>query len=118
MECAETGFKRDKPALVYLVTNQRLRAAKIGICNLGTGRVEKHEGRGWRRYKTLEFIAGCDAETVEQEVIAEWRAQGWKPVRDGKGTYDGWTETVPLNDEITVEALWTGVLELRALLLP
>ncbi|WP_371782852.1 hypothetical protein [Streptosporangium subroseum] len=117
-ECAESGFKRDKPALVYFVTNQRLSAAKIGVCNLNTGRIEKHEGRGWQRYMTLEFAVGRDAETVEQEVIAEWRAQGWKPVRDGEAIYDGWTETVPWNEEITVEMLWEGVLELRTLLFP
>jgi hypothetical protein len=38
------------------------------------------------------------------------------PVRDDGATYDGWTETVALNAEATEQALWAGILELRALL--
>ncbi len=115
-ECAESGFKRDQPALVYLLEHHRLNAAKVGICNLGTGRIEKHEGRGWRRYESLNFDLGRDAEALEQEAIAEWRAQAWKPVRDQGATYDGWTETVALSEETTTASLWAGIVQLHALI--
>ncbi|REK89554.1 hypothetical protein DY245_14985 [Streptomyces inhibens] len=115
-ECAPYGFQRGKPGLLYLVTHQHLKAAKIGICNLGTRRVERHEGRGWKRHATLPFPLGRSAELLEKQVLAEWRAQGWRPVLDAGRPYDGWTETVPLSEEVTVQALWQGVLELSELL--
>ncbi|MBV6701942.1 hypothetical protein KV557_33380 [Kitasatospora aureofaciens] len=115
-ECAEHGFKRSQPALVYLLFHERLQAAKVGICNLGTGRIQKHERRGWNSRYTMDFLVGRDAERLEREVIAEWRAQDWRPVRDGKNSYDGWTETTPVTADVTIESLWEGAVQLRDLL--
>ncbi|MFD7645672.1 hypothetical protein ACFV4P_34070 [Kitasatospora sp. NPDC059795] len=115
-ECAEYGFKREQPALLYLLFHERLGAAKVGICNLDTGRIEKHERRGWQRHATLDFELGRHAELLEREVIAEWRAQDWKPVRDGEDTYDGWTETTPVTEDSSVDSLWDGIVEMRRLL--
>jgi hypothetical protein len=115
-DCAETGFRNDKPAQVYLISSLRLSAAKVGICNVGTGRVAKHEGRGWRLFKATDFAAGGAARTVEREVLAEWRAQGWQPVRDGGATYDGYTETAPLSQEVSVESLWRDIKDIQTLL--
>ncbi|MEU9602015.1 hypothetical protein AB0E06_35100 [Streptomyces sp. NPDC048109] len=114
-ECAEYGFQRGNPGLLYLVTHQRLNAAKIGICNLNTRRIERHEGRGWKRHATLAFPLGGTAELLEKQVLAEWRAQGWRPVLDSGKPYDGWTETVPLDEEITPQTLWQGILDLHEL---
>ncbi|MEU4873427.1 hypothetical protein [Streptomyces sp. NPDC021608] len=115
-ECAEYGFKREQPAMVYLLRHERLQAAKIGICNLGTGRIEKHRSRGWELHGTLAFELGRDAERLEREVLAEWRVQDWKPIRDGDRTYDGWTETTSVTPDVPIEALWNGVGELLKLL--
>ena len=115
-ECAEHGFKREQPALVYLLFHGRLQAAKVGICNLGTGRIQKHQSRGWQLHDTLDFSVGRDAERLEREVLAEWRAQDWRPVRDGKSSYDGWAETTPVTTEVSMELLWDGVVQLRDLL--
>ncbi|MGY4963140.1 hypothetical protein [Streptomyces sp. 900105245] len=115
-ECAEYGFKRERPAMVYLLAHERIQAAKVGICNVGTGRIEKHQGRGWELYATLSFAVGRDAERLEREILAEWRAQDWKPVRDEGRTYDGWTETAPVTPDLPIGSLWNGVLELRKLL--
>ncbi|WP_405649639.1 hypothetical protein OG581_52490 [Streptomyces sp. NBC_01386] len=114
-ECANSGFQRGSPGLLYLVTHQRLQAAKIGICNLHTRRIERHEGRGWQRHATLDFPLGRDAELLERQVLAEWRAQGWRPVLDGGKPYDGWTETIPFDEEVTPDTLWQGVLDLHKL---
>lgn len=110
VECAESGFKKEKPALVYLVTNKRLNAAKVGICNEETGRIERHTSRGWVLYDIERFAEGRHAAQVEREVIAEWRARGWEAVRDCGAPYDGWTETVLLTSDATAESLWTDVI--------
>ncbi|MGF1427495.1 helix-turn-helix domain-containing protein [Kitasatospora sp. LaBMicrA B282] len=115
-ECADYGFKRERPAQVYLLTHEGLGAAKIGICNLNTGRIQKHQGQGWQLHATLDFPLGRDAARLEREVLAEWRAQNWKPVRDHGRTYDGWTETVPVTADASREVLWEGVVQLHNLL--
>ncbi|MGW5258755.1 hypothetical protein ACWERW_38730 [Streptomyces sp. NPDC004012] len=115
-ECAEHGFKREQPAMVYLLSHARLQAAKVGICNVGTGRIEKHRSRGWQLHATLAFEVGRDAARLEREVLAEWRAQNWKPVRDGDSAYDGWTETTPVTADVPIGSLWEGVVQLRRLL--
>lgn len=112
VECAVSGFKRDQPAQVYLIEHPERKAVKVGICNIGTRRIERHEGRGWRRYKVLDFELGSHAELLEREVVAEWRSEGWLPVREAE-PYDGWTETAPLTGEITLEAMWADVVDLH-----
>lgn len=115
-ECASYGFQRTAPAYVYFLTNSRLNAAKVGICNIDTGRIEKHVRRGWECRERLHFEVGRTAELLEKNVLAEWRAQGWGPVRDGEAAYDGWTETVAITDEATAPELWMGILELHKVL--
>lgn len=111
-ECAQTGFKRDEPALLYLLDHPRLHAAKVGVCGTNTGRLAKHARRGWRRFQELELSAGRVAEALEREVLAEWRSGGAPPVRDGEVTYDGWTETISL-EATTIEKVWEDVLHLH-----
>jgi hypothetical protein len=36
-------------------------------------------------------------------------------VLDSGKPYDGWTETVPLDEEITPQTLWQGILDLHEL---
>jgi len=116
-ECGENGFQRSQPGLLYLVTHERMHAAKVGVCNLDTGRIEKHERRGWVRYALLSFTVGRQAELLEKQALAEWRSQGWDPVLDGERRYDGWTETVSLS-VATADGLWQGILDLYALTRP
>ena len=107
-----SGFRPGEAALVYLLRHERLQAAKVGVCNMGTGRISRHLRRGWQLHATLAFEAGRDALRLEREVLAEWRAQDLEPVRDGGRSYDGWTETASLSSAMTVEVLWSGVLQL------
>lgn len=113
-ECAEYGFQRSKAALLYLVTHEGLQVAKVGICNLNTGRIEKHERRGWKRYGVLACRTGRDAELLEKQALAEWRSQGWRPVLDDGQPYDGWTETASLSSA-SADELWQGILDLKRL---
>lgn len=115
-ECAQSGFKRDDPALLYLIEHPRLHAAKVGVCGTNTGRLSKHERYGWRRFQELQFSAGRVAEALEREVIAEWRSGGASPIRDGKATYDGWTETMLL-EGTTIEKVWEDVLQLHRMVM-
>lgn len=112
--CAEHGFKRGKPALVYLMIHRRMKAAKIGVCNPGSGRIEKHQGRGWELYKTLALELGQQAEDLETEVLVEWRSEGLEPVLDNGKTYDGYTETVFLQDPADAALLWQDVVDIAA----
>jgi hypothetical protein len=114
-ECSESGFKRDAPALLYLVQHPGLKAAKVGVCGMDTGRLEKHARRGWHLIQQLEFGLGQMAEALEREVIAEWRSYGLPPVRDGEATYDGWTETISL-DGATPQAIWADVMQIHAMM--
>jgi hypothetical protein len=114
-ECSESGFRRDAPALLYLIQHPGLKAAKIGVCGLDTGRLQKHAGRGWHFIRQLEFGLGQMAEALEREVIAEWRSCGSPPVRDGDATYDGWTETISL-DGTTSQAIWADVLQIHPMM--
>ncbi|MER5319219.1 hypothetical protein [Streptosporangium roseum] len=114
--CSTSGFRERDPAWIYLVVNDNLNAAKVGICNIGTGRIDKHEGRGWILYKYHPLTIGADARTAEKLTISTWRSrgEGWGAVLAG-GTekYDGFTETVSLtrtDKTITsVETLWLDV---------
>src|ERR1035437_4063855 len=78
--------------------------------------LQRHARRGWRLFKTINFAVGAQARTVEREVLAEWRVQGWRPVRDGGATYDGYTETAPLSQKVSVESLWRAIQDIKVLL--
>lgn len=114
--CAEYGFKRGKPAAVYLMIHRRMQAAKVGVCNLDSGRIEKHQRRGWELYRAMPFELGQRAEDLETEVLVEWRSEGREPVLDGENTYDGYTETVPLQDPADAALLWQDLVEIAATL--
>ncbi|WP_424536905.1 hypothetical protein ACOZ38_45035 [Sphaerisporangium viridialbum] len=116
--CARSGFKEGEPAIVYLMQNTDLAAAKVGICNIGTGRIRKHERAGWILYDTIEFDTGKLALAVEKATVAVWRARGWEPVLGLGGTkYDGFTETVNIHrkdgGKIPFSALWADVVNAR-----
>ncbi|MEV0374675.1 hypothetical protein AB0I10_33655 [Streptomyces sp. NPDC050636] len=113
----QSRIRRECVAEAAVQMVERLLADKVGICNLDTGRIEKHERCGSVRYAVLTFTTGRDAELLEKQVLAEWRSQGWRPVLDGEQSYDGWTETVPLRSA-TADGLWQGILELHALTAP
>jgi hypothetical protein len=89
-ECSESGFKRDAPALLYLIQHPGLKAAKIGVCGMDTGRLEKHAGRGWRLIQQLEFGLGQMAEALEREVSRNGAVAAWRRYATAKlHTTDG-----------------------------
>jgi len=69
--CKIGGFDFKEPAIVYLITNHKLGAHKIGVAGAGkhNQRLAKHKAQGWRVYKHREFKVGEQAFKVEQGVI-------------------------------------------------
>ncbi|MFC0843856.1 hypothetical protein ACFH04_09035 [Streptomyces noboritoensis] len=108
--CAENGFKPHQPALLYLVTNAALVAAKIGICEDSprNRRLYEHRLNGWTTIETMRFAVGADARAVEDTVVRTWRARHLPPVLDNGYGYSGYSETVSLGD-VRVSEIWAEV---------
>jgi hypothetical protein len=116
-QCSTSGFRGDKPALIYLMMHAAKQAAKAGICNIGTGRMDKHARNGWTPHATYRFDLGEHARAVEKMTVATWRARGsdWQEARVPEANkYDGFTETVSLvraDGRLTsLTELWDDVL--------
>ncbi|THA81203.1 hypothetical protein [Streptomyces sp. A0592] len=98
IHCVQYGFKQALPAFLYLLVHTALGAAKIGICNDGSGRIRTHELNGWRQVLVTP-LSGYQAVRAEQHVLNHWLAldlpQGVSRLDMPQG---GWTETVALRD--------------------
>lgn len=108
--CAENGFKPHLPALLYLVTNITLGAAKIGICEDSprNKRLNEHQRNGWILIEKMRFAVGADARKVEDIIVRSWRSRHLPPVlNDGYG-YSGYSETVSLQQQ-RVSEIWSEV---------
>lgn len=96
--CVRHGFKQALPAFLYLLVHIALGAAKVGICNAGSGRIRTHELNGWRQVLVTP-LSGYQAVRAEQHVLNHWLAldlpQGVTRLDMPQG---GWTETVTLRD--------------------
>ena len=95
--CAEQGFDQTAPSIAYLLRldiDERHRVVKVGVANNDSGRLEKHESRGWVVLEVVETVTGEEALAVEQEVIRVWREMGIEPIaKQHIPNGDGWTET-------------------------
>ncbi|MFG2825179.1 hypothetical protein ACGFX4_37855 [Kitasatospora sp. NPDC048365] len=121
--CKSTGFKDDRPALVYLLqsASEPLKA-KIGICEDSehNTRLAVHASNGWEQVYTRPFAVGLHARLVEAAVKRLWfEERGWEDGRArGESRSDGYTETVLLDNPgrsgpwsvLTPLSLWTDVL--------
>ncbi|MFB7054831.1 hypothetical protein ACFCXT_17145 [Streptomyces vinaceus] len=116
-QCSTSGFRDDAPALIYLMVHDARGSAKVGICNVGTGRIEKHERNGWVLFDTHTFDLGVHARDAERATLTTWRSRGedWKAaLLPDEDKYDGFSETVSLvraDGHMTDPAqLWDDVL--------
>jgi hypothetical protein len=75
-DCAEYGFKPNKPALVYFLQHKSLNARKVGITNTHTqyDRVAAFNYRGWEVVRTWAAV-GKVARSVESQVFAWVRGE-------------------------------------------
>ena len=69
--CGPHGLDLNKPAFVYLITNEELNAHKIGVSGLDiqTDRLKAHKKYGWKLYKRMDVDSGETAYLIEQNVL-------------------------------------------------
>jgi hypothetical protein len=114
--CATGGFNFTEPAIVYLITHEKLLAHKVGVAGASTPneRLKKHEKQGWKVYKHVQLPTGSQAFEVESKVL-HW-------LRYEKGLLSfltaeqmpqaGWTETVDASD-VDLPTIWKKVEQFR-----
>lgn len=112
-DCANFGFKPDKPAIVYFLRNDGIRARKIGITNTHTkyDRVRDFvKNQGWEEIARWAMV-GRLARAVESQAFRWIRGELELPQavsRGGLGRIGGETETFPIDgprDDEIVEYL-------------
>jgi hypothetical protein len=111
-ECNDPGFNPLAPSCIYLVINETLGTAKIGIMNAGSSRLDQHRRAGWHTYDTVYVPMGWLARAAERAVISRWRELGWPqaiadPIAMPQG---GMSETVALAPGRDRRLLWKHVL--------
>jgi len=110
--CANLGFQYGKAAIIYLITNARLKSHKLGITGKSAihSRLKEHENGGWIVLKTMGFTLGEDAYQVEQETLRWLREDLGLPPYLSKRSMPqhGFTETVSA-DEIDALEIWRYV---------
>ncbi|MFI6118142.1 hypothetical protein [Kitasatospora sp. NPDC051164] len=113
--CSGGGFNTAAPALVYLVCHDEANLGKVGICNVGGGRLQTHRRSGWGIHDVMH-LPGLHARQVEQAVLRAWRSNRmWPRVAAAKAVlpYGGWTEAVSL-EHASREDLWSHIETARA----
>ena len=77
--CADKGLDFTKPAYLYLLTNSRFGAHKVGVGNFEDGkkndRITKFRKYGWELYKRWDFENGFAAHSCEQLVLKHLRKE-------------------------------------------
>ena len=108
--------KQDVPAKIYVVTNKRHSAIKVGITSLSSSnsRINDHIRNGWKLESQWNIASLRLALNIEQSVIRWWRTElGAKPcLTQQQMPQGGYTETAALSHVDT-----TCTLERIALLL-
>lgn len=114
--CADWGIDYSAKGFIYLMTNQKLGAHKLGIGNTNRSkgtRINQHKKHGWVLYRQLNFDITDEAFKIEQIVL------NWLRNEKGLATYlsefempqGGYTETVNAL-EIDLATIWARVEEI------
>jgi hypothetical protein len=69
--CMETGFDYKKPAVLYVISNEKLNSIKVGITTINKRdrRLNVFRLRGWEIQKKYEFSVGKEASEIEAQVF-------------------------------------------------
>lgn len=107
--CAKYGFDSASPAILYVLTNKKFGAIKIGITGIETTRLQSLSRRhGWETAHQFRFTTGIKARAIERLVLNWWRQDLALPVGvlpEDAGSLGGWTETVPSNQMSAEETI-------------
>ena len=116
--CAEWGLNYQKSGYIYLITNEKLKAHKIGIANSYKSkkyddRIYQHKKQGWVLYKRINFKTVQKASDIETSVLKWLRLEVGLPIflSSRQMPKGGHTETVDAT-EIDLPAIWAKVEEL------
>jgi hypothetical protein len=114
--CATGGFNFNEPAIVYLITNEELKAHKIGVAGAASHneRLKHHSRNGWKVYKHFELKTGAQAFEIERKILQWLRYEKNLPpyLSAEQMPQAGWTETVD-GTEIDLSTIWEKVEILR-----
>jgi hypothetical protein len=97
-DCAEYGFKPNKPAIFYFIENKSLRARKIGITNIEDRavRLSRFSALGWKQLHIVESDDGAGIRELES-FIKKWIRKDLQLPQylsaEEMGMTGGWTET-------------------------
>ena len=114
--CADWGIDYSAEGFIYLMTNHKMNAHKLGIGNTNRvkgSRINQHKKHGWHLINQIDFKVTDDAFQIEQKVLS------WLRDIKGLGVYlsefempqGGYTETVDAS-EIDLPTIWAKVEEL------
>ena len=116
--CADWGLNYQKPGYIYLITNEKLHAHKIGIANSYKGkkfndRLYHHEKQGWILYERKDFPTVQEASDIETKILKWVRLDVGLPIAltSKQMPRGGQTETVSAA-EIDLLTIWAKVEEL------
>jgi hypothetical protein len=117
-DCADYGLNYQKSGYIYLITNKKLQAHKIGIANSYKSRkyddrMYSHQKQGWTLFKKMSFKTVKQASDIETAVLKWVRMDIGLPIAlTGKQMpQGGHTETVDAS-EIDLPTIWAKVEEL------
>lgn len=106
--CGNGGIDLGKPSYIYLITNIRFSAHKIGIGNINVnknrGRITAFVKTGWDPYRVWETETGLEALKIETIVLRILRKEMMIPAHlsiEQMPKTGGWSETVDA-DSITL----------------
>lgn len=108
--CAAKGINLNAPAIVYVITHDKLNSHKVGIGAPSGYRLTQHKRQGWEVFKTILLDTGDEAFEVERRVLFWLRIElGLPPgVLREDMPQRGETETVSA-DDISLPALWRKI---------
>jgi hypothetical protein len=96
-----SGVKQDGPAMIYIVTNRRHSAIKVGITSFSSSnsRINDHIRNGWKLELQRNVSSLRLALNIEQSIIRWWRSElGAKPfLTQQQMPQGGYTETASLS---------------------
>jgi len=111
--CKIGGFDFNKPAIIYLISNKKFGAYKIGVAGADEKnyRLKKHDKNGWDLYRKRVYPTGLEAFTVEQEILKWFVKRNLYPyVAPELMPQGGSSETVDAS-EIDLPTIWAQVLK-------
>ena len=113
--CAIGGFDFNQPAIIYLITNPKLGAHKIGVAgaNGKNERLAKHSRGGWELYRKKSYPTGLEAFKVEQKILKWFISKELYPfVAPELMPNGGSSETID-SESIQLKTIWAKVLSLN-----